>query len=320
MLLTEKARSALYQLREEPGQNWRTPSAWLVQYRSSRKTFDEEMLANRYSYSTVSIDDIDIEGVVIGYSREIIPIAMMLGAIKYEPKNDFSVLFVPIDMLEGVNSSSERVRLSKILLDEIPVIFDERDSKASVRTVLEGNRTFWYRPEFIYKGTDVIPDYLAYVYCRNRFLDLIDTVWHNSFIIRPRQSTRQEKSIKAIARASKIANLLLLDMGNFDVFAKKAKCPTWQAAALRKLDISINAFSPEIKEIFNEVSRLQDVADFWCTAADYYGWALRLSTVDLEDGKIEETKKKIATMAELIDLRSYLDAYEAGVPASDILA
>lgn len=321
MKLTETAWDALEELREHCGHHWRSPSAWLVEYDSKSKAFTEGSLAYKQWQSLqLATDDIDVEGVAIGYTREIVPVASMLDAVDFDPRSDFSVLFLPIDLMRGAQSTPESQRAYETLVDELPVVFDERKENVPVKTVLGGNRSFWWRPEFVYKGDKVIDDALAYIYCRNRFLDIIDTVWNNSFIIRPRESEGKSKSIRAISRASKVANLLLLDKGDFDVFAKKGKCPTWQVNALRKLDIDSGAFSPEMREVFAEVSRLQDVADFWCTAADYYGWALRLSTADIEDGKIEETKKKIATMAELIDLEVYLDAYEAGVPACDILA
>lgn len=241
----------------------------------------------------------------------------MLGDITVDKEDSLCCLFVPLADFDP--SNRDKAESANYLADTIGVMFDERKRNTSVRTSKKKS-SCWWKPSFEYIGKDVLPDDLAYVYCRNRLIDVMHAVWTDAFIIPPRVTVRREKSIKTVARTATLANLLLLGRGEFDVFKKKGKCPAWQVAALKTLDVPYLAFSDDMKAVFAEVSRVEDVASFWRSAADECGWALRMSSHDLEDDKIEETKKRVAKMAELIDLELYLDTYEAGVPASDILA
>lgn len=272
----------------------------------------------KYAGKTIDSRGLSFDGAIIAHSVDITAHALMLGDIVANKDDVFEYLFIPMTDFDD-SEYPEKVPSANYLADNMNVVFDERQNNTSVRFTTKP-RSRWWHPSFDYVGTDVLPDNLAYVYCRNRLLEVMYAVWTDAFIIPPRIPVRGTKSIKTIARATTLANLLLLDRGNFDVFKKKGKCPAWQVAALKTLEVPPLALSEDMKKVFAEVSRVEDVASFWRAAADEYGWALRMSSLDLEDDRIDETKKRITKMAELIDLEMYLDTYEAGVPASDILA
>lgn len=298
--------------------NWSDATPFLSSFSASRKKFDHTCIATRsYFSSHVDFNSLEVDGAIVAYSKDAVEMAGLLGDITLPEKGESNWILIPRHMVEGDCSDSRLCNAANALVENLDVVFDERTDASFAYT--EQTRIWWH-PTFRYCADKQLPDELGYVFCRNRFLSLIEAVWNDSFIIRPRLA-HESKSIKTISRASTIANLLLLDRGHFDVFAKKGKCPAWQVSTLKKLEISSpSALSPNMQDVYHEVERLQDVADFWMNAADMYGWALRLATSDLEDDRIEETKEKIAVMAQLINLESYLDAYDAGVPASDLLA
>lgn len=319
MRLDSKNSDLLDDARDVSG--WSDPAPFLCTFDAGSKKFYGTSLATRSGWkaSADSSDKLDFDAVAVADSVGALEMAALLGDVAIPNEGSKTWLVVHLRSIEGECSSAAAVGASIDLADALELDFDERDKDCSFEAVNVARRSFWWKTPFRYCSSKQLPDELAYVYCRNRFLSLIDTVWNNSFIIRPRLPHRS-KSVKAISRASAIANLLLLGRGGFNTFSKKGKCPAWQVSALKNLEVPPTCMSPKMQEIYHEVARLQDVADFWMTASDNYGWALRLATSDLEADRIEETKEKIATMAELIDLESYLDAYDAGVPASDLLA
>lgn len=301
--------------------SWRDPSIAICKFNHHRKKFDNQNISYMSSNASAAIyliksDEIEFDGIILASTIDTVEMASLLGDLPIYDDRDTAWLVIPINMLNGSCTNNKMADAANELIDNVDIAFDETNKNSFV---LDSSKRFWWRASFRYCASKQFPDDLAYVYCRNRFLDLIDIVWNDSFIIRPRQR-HQKKSVKTVSRASAIANLLLLDRGNFDVFEKKGKCAAWKVSLLKKLAIDPKAFSPEMQKVYHEVERLRDVADFWMTASDNYGWALRLATSDLEYDRIDETKEKIATMAKLIDLECYLDTYDAGVPACDILA
>lgn len=270
-------------------------------------------------------DTWDCRTVIVASTTEFVSAARAIGELDDEMFYDKNVLIVPPEMFDNSATADD----AEYIVSHGNVLFDCRKDKSSLCTIKEHYEgTRYYVNVVEYKGNDYIDDDLAYVYCRNIFLDIIEHAWNESFVIRPRDEAmtnrpnqaKKEQNLRTIARSSVFADLLLLDRGNFNVFEKKGKVPAWKSKALQPVHIPANAFSPKMQKTYQEVARLNDIVKFWQRSADDYGWALRLSTRDLEKDKIDKTKEKIAKMAELIDLESYLNAYDAGVSASDLLA
>lgn len=147
--------------------------------------------------------------------------------------------------------------------------------------------------------------------------------YYDGIIAHPRTKGSSRKSYKmsSVSRCADFASMLCADRVDFSLFTRRAKNvkatgADWKGKALINVPIPRSAVSDAMLPLYDAYRKLSDVVELWKAAA-VEDKAFHIGYEDIDAGT---AAAKMSTFADEIGISSFLDAYEAGVPVSDIVA
>lgn len=147
--------------------------------------------------------------------------------------------------------------------------------------------------------------------------------YYDGIIAHPRTKGSSRKSYKmsSVSRCADFASMLCADRVDFSPFTRRAKNvkatgADWKGKALVNVPIPRSAVSDEMIPLYDAYHKLSDAVELWKAAAAED----KTFHIGYEDIDAGTAAAKMSVFADEIGISSFLDAYEAGVPVSDIVA
>lgn len=177
-----------------------------------------------------------------------------------------------------------------------------------------------YRPyKYVWHGK--VPDEIVEMRLANRLSDIVSAT-RGSVI----KGYNEDKwgSVKDVQSCVNLADALMMQKGyiEFPSLKKGKKISsngTWKKwSEDNHVDFADHKMSDEMRAIAAKLDELSDVSGFWKRAHDDFRIAVLLDEKDFR--RADFVFDKFSSIGKLLGVDNYIETYEAGVPAEDILA